>query len=654
MNITDMKKIITIALSFIFLGIASCSDFLDVIPDDTPVLDHAFSNRSVMEKFLFSCYAYLPDVTDPFYYPAHFGNRSELWAIDSRLENTPAPQIASGYQNTNNPLLNYWAGKMGGKPMFEAIRHCNIFLENAHIPKDIDEFERKRWIAEVKFLKAYYHFFLMELYGPIPLVKENLPLSASPDEVRVFREPIDECVDYIVELIDEALPDLPLTIPNPMQEDGRITQPIALGIKAKALVWAASPLFNGNPDYAKWIDSRGKNLVSTTYDVKKWERAATALKDAIDGCHLAGHELYRFNPLLTQHAYAMNDTLIRTMNVRKAITERWNKGVIWSSMDAMSSGKGGTSAFYSSLGNFQRIVFPIMYATDHNTTVSYSYAATDMAELFYTDNGVPINEDKTWNYPERYQLRTATLADKHEWYIATGQTTINLHFNREPRFYANLGIDRGFFEIATGTTDNGATFTPYLRLRNGELGLGKPSYSVKKLVAFETSASRGENFNFSGYDYRFPLLRLADLYLLYSEALNEMKEQPDEEVYYWIDQVRSITDLKGVVEAWAEYSVYPDRPKDKRGMREIIRKERLIELSFEGQHFWDIRRWKIADQMWGKPRMAWNTKGTAPADYYQFVKIDEPKRIFSTKEYLWPLSISDLRINTNLVQSYGW
>ena len=72
---------------------------------------------------------------------------------------------------------------MGGKPMFEAIRHCNIFLENAHIPKDIDEFERARWIAEVKFLKAYYHFFLMQLYGPIPLIKENLPLSAVWDRI---------------------------------------------------------------------------------------------------------------------------------------------------------------------------------------------------------------------------------------------------------------------------------------------------------------------------------------------------------------------------------------------------------------------------------------------------------------------------------------
>lgn len=71
--------------------------------------------------------------------------------------------------------------------MFAAIRHCNIFLENAHVPRDIIEEERQQWIAEVKFLKAYYHFFLLRLYGPIPLIKENIPLSANPEEVKVFR-----------------------------------------------------------------------------------------------------------------------------------------------------------------------------------------------------------------------------------------------------------------------------------------------------------------------------------------------------------------------------------------------------------------------------------------------------------------------------------
>ena len=106
----------------------------------------------------------------------------------------------------------------------------------------------------------------LQLYGPIVLVKENLPLSASPEEVKVYREPVDECVDYIVELLDDAIPDLPPTIPDPTTEQGRISRTIALAVKAKALAWAASPLFNGNPDYKEWIDNRSKQLISDTYD----------------------------------------------------------------------------------------------------------------------------------------------------------------------------------------------------------------------------------------------------------------------------------------------------------------------------------------------------------------------------------------------------
>src|SRR5690606_25806875 len=159
----------------------------------------------------------------------------------------------------------------------------------------IDEVERAKWMAEVKFLKAYYHFFLMQLYGPIVLVKENLPLSASPEETKVYREPVDECVDYIVELLDEAIADLPPTIQDPTTEQGRISQVIALGIKARVLAWAASPIFNGNQDHAGWIDNRGKQVISSTYDPTKWERAATAIKEAIDLAHSLGFRLYEFN-----------------------------------------------------------------------------------------------------------------------------------------------------------------------------------------------------------------------------------------------------------------------------------------------------------------------------------------------------------------------
>jgi hypothetical protein len=110
----------------------------------------------------------------------------------------------------------------------------------------------------------------MQLYGPIVLVKENLPLSATPEETKVYREPVDECVNYIVQLLDEAAVDLPLALPDPSTEQGRISKTIALGIKAKVLAWGASPLFNGNPDYAGWVENRGKQLISSTPDPKKW------------------------------------------------------------------------------------------------------------------------------------------------------------------------------------------------------------------------------------------------------------------------------------------------------------------------------------------------------------------------------------------------
>ncbi len=78
--------------------------------------------------------------------------------------------------------------------MFRGIRDCNIFLENIDKVPGMQEREKKRWIAEVKFLKAYYHFWLLRMYGPIPLIKKTIPISATVDGVKVQREPVDACL----------------------------------------------------------------------------------------------------------------------------------------------------------------------------------------------------------------------------------------------------------------------------------------------------------------------------------------------------------------------------------------------------------------------------------------------------------------------------
>lgn len=655
-----MKRIINITPIFLIISILTGCNYLDVVPNDTATLDHAFSNRSVAEKFLRTCYSHLPDPTNIACYPAYYTSRDEFdFTSETRMQVSPAGRIASGLQNSNDPYQNYWSGRQGGDALYVGIRDCNIFLENIGKPQDLSEEERSRWIGEVKFLKAYYHFFLMQLYGPIVLVKENVPISATPEEVRLYREPIDECVDYIVELLDEAIADLPLVLPDPAAEQGRITATIALGIKAKVLAWAASPLFNGNEDYKDWVDNRGVHLVPSTYDISKWEKAAAAIKEAIDSCHAAGFRLYEFNKVAGgAQTFKMNDTLTTLMTIRKAITEdiERNTGMIWSSQETFSSSKAGISV--GVLGHMLQTLFPSLYATDQNIMMGYYSASWHMAELFYSNHGVPIDEDKTFDYSGRYDLHRATIGDRHESYIATGQTTINLHFNREPRFYADLGFDRGFYEVATTTTDGGGTFSPYLNLRSGEVVYRQDNietgYKVKKIIPFECSGSQGQSTRnyFTSYDYRFPLLRLADLYLLYSEALNEIKSQPDQEVYEWIDRVRQKAGLAGVLDSWSDFSSNPTKPTTQSGMREIIRRERLIELAFEGQRFWDIRRWKIADKYWTLPPTRWRLSTNIDETYSKVVYGKE--RAISFRDYLYPLSASDLRINTNLVQTYGW
>lgn len=652
------KSIAALGIVFLLNIISGCNKFLDVVPADTPTLSHAFSNRSVTEKFLRTCYSHLPDPTDPVYYPAYYTSKDEFdWRTENRVGNSPAGMISKGFQNTNSPYQDYWSGRNGGKPLYVAIRDCNIFLENANNPRDITEDERKRWIAEVKFLKAYFHLFLIELYGPIVLVKENLPTSATPEQVRQFREPVDECIDYVVDLIDEAMPDLPPVLPDPQTEQGRISQVIATAVKAKALAWAASPLFNGNEDYTGWTDSRGKQLIPTTYDPAKWQRAAVAIKEAIDIAHANGYRLYKFNKLSGgAQTFAMNDTLVQLMTIRKAITEdlERNSGVIWATQEQFADGKGGGMGF-NPLGNMLRVLFPQMYAQDQPSYTNYLSASWHMAELFYTNKGVPMEEDRTYNYANRYSPRRALASDNHQSYIPTGEVTASMNFFREPRFYADLGFDRGFFEIASTTTNGGESFGVYLRSRPGEVGTytGVSSYVPKKIAAFETSVSQGiTGRTYSPANYQFPLLRLSDLYLLYSEALNESKSQPDGEVYQWIDTVRAVAGLKGVLQSWQEAANNPSAPTTKAGMRNIIQRERLIELAFEGQRFWDVRRWKIADRYWVLPSYSWSDSQIP--DLHYVPKVNGAPRAVTFRDYLYPIAKSDIRINTNLVQTYGW
>jgi hypothetical protein len=152
--------------------------------------------------------------------------------------------------------------------------------------------------------------------------------------------------------------------------------------------------------------------------------------------------------------------------------------------------------------------------------------------------------------------------------------------------------------------------------------------------------------------YAFPYIRLADLYLLYAEALNEVKATPDAEVYSWIDKVRERANLKGVYESWTTYSDQPEKVTTQIGMRAIIHQERLIELAFEESPYWDILRWKEAEKRWNRPVRGWNVFGTVESTFYDVTTIAQST--FGTKDYFVPIKQSSLDRNANLVQNPGW
>ena len=626
-------------------------DFLNVVPDNIATIDLAFNNRATAERFLSTCYTYIPE-------HAHIEQNfsllagDEIWYYaenDFYMNNETSFRLAKGMQNGTSPYLNYWEGGRGAPhSLYVALRDCNIFLENLVSVPGLEEEERQRWLAEVKVLKAFYHFWLLRMYGPIPTIKTNIYVGASAEEAQVPRESVDDVVEYIVGLLDEVIESeaLPGIINYIYTEQGRMTLPIAKALKAKILVLAASPIFNGNIDFNELVDANGNHLVSQTYDPNKWILARDALLEAITTAESNGHMLYQFTDQLPING-DIDETIIQELSHRAGITDPFNNEIVWAFEPAWT-------------GDLQQWSQP-RWTADHQALFNYtkkSHAPTlNMVETFYTNNGVPIDEDISWDYANRYDVtETAENDQYHTYYIENEYSTAKLHLFREPRFYSTIGFDGGkWFSLETTNIEE----LPYLNAKAGAPS-GKNGFEIysitgyfaKKLVHYENIISL-QGSTIKGYS--FPIIRMADLYLNYAEVLNETKDSPDAEVYEYIQRVRHRAGLdigSDLVSTWTQYSSNPGKPTTKEGMRDIIRQERMIELALEGHRYWDIRRWKLAGDYFSRPIRGWNIYRSDVEGFYEIENIFY--RNFLVKDYLWPISQNELLRNPNLVQNPGW
>jgi hypothetical protein len=337
---------------------------------------------------------------------------------------------------------------------------------------------------------------------------------------------------------------------------------------------------------------------------------------------------------------------MKELTVRAGFTEKWNSGIVWANsqtrftIQTQQCASPNIDGRFPDTWNMYGIINPPL----------------KIAEMYYTDRGIPIEEDKNWQGLDPFALRTGTDAEAYR--IKKDYTTIQLHFNREPRFYASLGFDGG---IWYGQRIYGNNPNEYLHVAcriGGSLqkrltNVGPVTgYYWKKCVHFENVQTAQNSYSVTMYPW--PHIRLADLYLLYAEAINEA-EGPNgansSEMFKYIDMVRDNAGLEGVRKSWDDYAISP-KYNSKEGMQQIIRRERLIELSLEGQRFWDLRRWKTVPEEYGKGIRGFKINESDPARFYQPVLLFDQK--FAIKDYFWPIQTGVIENNRNIVQNIGW
>ena len=414
-------------------------------------------------------------------------------------------------------------------------------------------------------------------------------------------------------------------------------------MRAQVFLFAASPLFNGNTDYASMVDNRGQSLFPQTYDPNKWKVAADACREAIDACQSQNKALYDLvDPMVSN---AQDPFKVQT-TYRQAICDRWNKELIWGSTNYNC----WELSTYSQV-KIMRVGTQVQFKSEWAPTMK-------MAEKYYSADGVPIEEDIQWQskrwYENRFKVRPEVSAGDEVYYVLKDAQTAYLHFNREPRFYASLGFDKGIY-FGNGYYDfpNNVKYCEFsangISGKTGARFYSITGYSAKKMHSMKNAQT---TTSFSGEYYPFPILRLADLYLMYAEALNEFSG-PSADVFTYLDLIRARVGLKGVKESWRNYSIIPDKPNTKEGLRQIIHQERTIELAFEGKRFWDIRRWKEIELLNDQPK-GWDIFGYTTEDFYKVKLIAAVPVKFTVKDYFWPIKEADLTVNRNLLQNYGW
>ena len=588
----------------------SCADFLDKKPDDMLTIDDVFDSRPRSQSYLSSIYTFIPDelrMQNDYNMLGICDEGDFIWAA------AWAKQINDGNWNTRSGYYDKWAS------FYKGIRSATVFINriDGNTDPTLEPSVRACWKQEAKALRAIYYFYLLRQYGPIIIMPEDvLDINSSNEELQMKRNTFEYCVNYIVGQFNEILqsPDLPETFVSD-QDKGRIDKRTVMGFKARTLMLAASPFWNGNPDMASFVNVDGTPMVeTTTYDPHKWEDAAQANLDLIDNI-LNGKD-----PIDGLYTVYTDGKLDPFLSYRDLFLDRWNKEVIYCRPSMASSNAND---------GWERHCAPRIVNGWNGVGVSQQ-----MIDSYFMADGSPYNveaEDLT---------AFSTTADQY-----TKAGTNMMYVNREPRFYASI-IYNGADWIYEQDGMPKQTVELFFKGNCGKNG--SHDYSATGYLVCKNISPNSDLFNWTGVSRSLVMMRLGEIYLNYAEAINEAFDNQGsrDKAAIYVDAIRQRAGLPGLT---------TEQKSSQISMRAAIRAERRVELAFENFRAWDTRRWKIAEEVDGAPLMGMNVdagESLQDVNFYKRTLIE--KRVFPKKFYLWPINDSEIIRNRACVQNPGW
>lgn len=626
------------------LGLLSSCDYLDVVPPEQPTFQDTMKDKSAAATFITSCYGGV-NAASPFPYQGYEASTDEsvnppLWQLDGQKTSWGiwSSTNAAGYWDT-------WYNYNGHVHMFQHVLSISQ-------PIGATDADKARWTAEAEFLKAYYHSRLLAMYGPIPVVDTRLP-QTTPTEEFPGRSHYDYVVNWIIDKLDQAIPNLPAQ--GTATDWGRATSTVAKALKGRVLLYAASDLWNGKFPYIDWRNSNyetpgyGKELVSHTYDRSKWERALTANLEALEYAENEGGRKLIDMDNMPQNVSQVPLPYIpgidtastegkqfakRVLMLRSIVNSNeddGNKEIIWGTFLRESNKWIGENAIWP-----KRIV-------EYNNQWVDGWCAVNPTlysiEHFYTANGKLPEKDPQFAKKNQW-LTSANLNDRPE--------VIKLNVNREPRFYATFSFDGDDYSplicdgkpLRVNLRDaNKQGYNPDLFNRDYTV----TGYFCKKYAAPNIRVS-SENGSDNRENFAKPIFRLAELYLNVAECYAALEDVPNALKY-----LNPIRKRAGVPEL-TESDVTGDM-----NIMDWVRNERFIELWGEGHRFYDVRRWMIAPQtLAANKREGLNVANAGKNPTFENlnkrVPVDQQFQ-WTTKMYLWPIKSNEIYNDPQLVQA---